>query len=69
MYSGKLKSKGLAVIEKTNYVVLRLEREKDNIFANQATFSMKREKSEDCISLLNAIIHLKTKEVVKSKIL
>ena len=68
-WSGKLKSEGLAIIEKIDNAVLRLEIEKDNISANQATLSAEKAKSEECISLLKMIIHMKAKEAVEAKIL
>ena len=68
-WSRKLKSKGLTIIEKIGNAVLRLETQKDNISANQATLVAEKVKSEDCISLLKIIIHMKAKEATKASIL
>ena len=60
---------GLAIIEQIRNSILRLEIEKDNILEIRATFAMEKTKSEDCISLLKMIIHMKENEDVEAKIL
>ncbi len=48
---------------------MRLKIEKDNISANRVNLVVEKVKSEDCISLLKMIIHMKGEEVVEVKIL
>lgn len=67
-WSGKLKLEGLTIIEQTDNAILRLEIEKDNISANRATLAAEKAKSEDCVSLLKVIIHMKNNEAMEEKI-
>ena len=48
--------------------MLRLEIEKDNISSNRATLVAEKVKSDDSVSLLKMIIHMKVKEAVEAKI-
>ena len=52
----KLKSEGVSVIEKIGNVILRLEKEKDNILANSGTLAEERTKSDECGSLVKMIM-------------
>lgn len=66
-WSGKLKLEGLTIIEKIGNVILRLKIEKDNILKNRATLTVEKAKSEDCVSLLKMIMHMKAKEAMEEK--
>ena len=68
-WSEKIKVEGLSVINQIDNVILRLEIEKDNISSNRGTLATEKFKSDDCVSLLKMIIHMKVKEVVEAKIL
>lgn len=67
-WTGKLKLEGLAIIEQINNVILSLKIEKNNISTNRTTLAAAKAKSEDCVSLLKIIIHMKAKEAVEVKI-
>ena len=56
-------------MEQIESAILRLEREKDNNLKNSLTLAGEREKSEECNILLKMILHMKTKDVFKAKIL
>ena len=60
---------GLPIIEHISNAILRLEIEKDNISANRDTLAGEKVKSEDYVSLMKMVIHMKTKEATKEKIL
>ena len=68
-WSGKLTLEGLSIIEQIGNGIVRLEIEKDNISSNRATMVVEKVKSDDCVSLLKMIIHMKVKEFVEAKIL
>ena len=60
---------GVAVIEKIGNVILRLEKEKDNILKNSNVLIRKRVKSDECSALLRMVLQMKTKDAVEVKIL
>ena len=44
------------IIEKIGNVILRLEKEKDNIMTKSGTLAREREKSDECNSLLKMVL-------------
>ena len=65
----KVRVDGITVVEQIGSVVLRLEKEKDNILKNSLTLAGEREKSEECTVLLKMILQMKEKEAIEAKIL
>lgn len=65
----KLSVDGISLIDQIGNVIIRLETEKDNIYSNQHTLAIERERCEECVSLLKMIIQMKSKEAVEAKIL
>ena len=55
--------------EDRDFVILRLEIEKDNILLNSNTLAREGEKCDDSISLLKMIIQMNEMEAVEAKIL
>ena len=56
-------------MEQIGSVVLRLEKEKDNILKNSLTLVGERAKSMECTVLLKMILQMKAKEAIEAKIL
>ena len=52
----KVRVDGIATVEQIGSVVLRLEKEKDNILKNSLTLADERAKSEECTVLLKMIL-------------
>ena len=55
-------------MEQIESVVLRLEKEKDNILKNSLTLADERAKSKECTVLLKMILQMKAKEAIEAKI-
>ena len=65
----KVRVDGIIAVEQIGSVVLRLEKEKDNILKNNLTLAGERAKTEECTVLLKMILQMKAKEVIEAKIL
>ena len=64
-WSVKIKAKEIYAIERIGNAILRFKINKDNISSNRATLAVEKVKSDDCVSLLKMIIHMKVKEAIE----
>lgn len=55
-WTEKINTNGLSLIDQIGNVALHLEKEKDNITANQKNLATERGRCEECISLLKMLI-------------